>query len=104
MSSNIRDRLDEMHKNTSTSTSVFVILKERLPTLFDYLIGHPKTSSKPQRHPCTLMVWIDHDMLKWSINCKKEQWTAFGRFQKPVIDLNDLELSLVEGVYELRKR
>lgn len=79
-------------------------LQTEFPTLADALLGAAGTDGGPAVPPCTLMLFVEADKVKFCLNPKYGDRIAFGTLTDPEKGLSGVEWELSEGRFEWKKR
>jgi len=83
---------------------MFQKMRADYPTLASALLGDYDEEKKILTPGATLMVYVDGDRLKWTLNHKLSRTTLFGTFKELSLALEDVEQALLEGLFEAKNR
>jgi len=87
----------------ATNSPAYLALLEEVPLLAKCFVGVTGEDGKTQLPPCSLILFLDGDLLKFCLSPKIGTDVAFGCVQEPFYSLEGVERALEQDKFEWKK-
>lgn len=87
----------------ASNSPAYLALLEEVPLLAKCFIGQSSEDGKTTLPPCSLILFLERDLLKFCLSPKVGDEVAFGVVQEPLYSLEGVERALREDKFEWKK-